>query len=458
MFRLKKIHKYAGVLSGIVLIFLCVSGFFLNHDNWKFLYTTTLPNNILPQATIDKEKRLYNAYYIDKEDDSHKLFCGFKGIEIFKDAVHSYKKTLDIPCYCVVASSRYYSATTDGIYVSDDKGVSWKPFALQGKIITSLSLDKKKLLAVIDKKVLVLLDIYANILHKGGVKLKKEELIHDISLSRLVRDIHYGRGLFDDGFSLLWNDFSSLWLMLLATTGYGLWYMIGKIRYSKRYKKPLSLLFKIHKSFWVLIAVIPLILLGITGIFLDHSNFFGQFLHQTKISHKLLPPVYHTLKEDIWSADIHDGVYRIGNRYGVYESEDLQSWHLENRGFAYKIMHDNGNIYVSGMGSKNRVLQQNRWKILNNTPHMFKSIYTENGVQKYFSSSTHDLTLPVSSHTTLYSFLLSIHDGTFFASWWVFVNDIASVLLLLLLYTGLCLWYKHIIKNNNLKVVMQNKN
>ena len=444
MFRLKKVHKYAGVLSGIVLILLSISGFFLNHDNWKFLYGTTLPNSILPQETIDKDKRLYNTYYVDKEDTLHTLFCGFKGIDVRKDNALAYVKTLDTPCYTVVASTRYYSATTEGIYVSDDKGFSWKPFALKGEVITALSLDADKLLAVIDKKTVVLLDAHANILHTGEVKLKKEELQHDISLGRLVRDVHYGRGLFDDGLSLLLNDFATLWLILLATTGYVLWYMIGKIRDKKSYKKPIGLLLKVHTSSWVLVAVIPLILLVVTGIFLDHSKFFSSFLHQTKVPHTVLPPVYSSLKEDIWSADMHKGVYRIGNRYGVYRSEDLKSWHLESKGFAYKMMHDKADVYVSGMGSSNRVLKQNSWKTLDNTPHMFKSIYSEAEVQKYFASSTKDVLLPASSSTTLYSVLLSIHDGTFFASWWVFVNDFVSVLLLVLLYTGLRLWYRRV--------------
>lgn len=443
MFRLKKVHKYAGVLSGIVLILLSVSGFFLNHDNWKFLYATTLPNSILPQTTIDKDKRLYNTYYVDKEETSRTLFCGFKGIEVRKKNTHSYIKTLDIPCYAMVASTDYYSATTEGIYVSEDKGMSWKLFALKDEAITSLSLDKDKLLAVVDKKTVILLDTHANILHKGEVRLKKEELKHDISLGRLVRDVHYGRGLFDDGLSLLWNDFASFWLLLLGISGYTLWYMIGKIRHNKSYKKPIGLLLKVHTSSFVLVAVIPLILLVMTGIFLDHSKFFASFLHHTKVSHTLLPPVYSSLKEDIWSVDVHNGVYRIGNRYGVYRSEDLKSWHLESKGFAYKIMHDKSDIYVSGMGSKNRILKQNTWKVLENTPHMFKSIYEKGEVKKYFASFVKGLVLPASSCTTLYSVLLSIHDGTFFASWWVFVNDIASMLLLILLYTGLRLWYRH---------------
>ncbi|MCF6245087.1 MAG: PepSY domain-containing protein [Sulfurovum sp.] len=446
MFRLKKIHKYAGVISGIVLLLLSISGFFLNHDSWKFLYTTTFSNTMLPHATIEKDKKLYNTYYVDEENGTQKLFCGFRGVEIQENTQKNYHITLDIPCYEMVASSKaYFVATTEGIYISHDKGITWKPFALEDKVVTSLSADADKILAVIDKKKLLLLNQKGDIVDEAKVSFDKKELQHDISLGRFVRDVHYGRGLFDDGFSLLWNDFATLWLFLLASSGYLLWYAIGKIKKDKSYKKTISRLLKIHTSSWVLIAVIPLVLLVITGIFLDHSKFFAPFLHQTKVSYRLLPPVYRTLKEDIWSVDMKDGIYRIGNRYGVYKSEDLKIWHLENRGFAYKILHDNNTIYVSGMGASNRIYKNNSWKALEHTPHMFKSIYTESGQKKYFYSLS-KVTIPKHHHTTLYSVLLSIHDGSFFAPWWVFINDIASILLLVLLFTGLRLWYRHVRK------------
>ncbi|MCF6245479.1 MAG: PepSY domain-containing protein [Sulfurovum sp.] len=452
MFRLKKIHKYAGITSGIMLILLSISGFFLNHDNWKFLYTTTLPNTILPQATIEKDKRLLNAYYVAKDEPLKRLFCGFRGVQIQIKPNSSYETTLNLPCYAMVASEEnYFTATTEGIYISKNSGETWNLFALEDEVVTALSLDKEKLLAVIDKTTLVLLNKEAKVLYRTEVALQKELLDHDISLGRLVRDVHYGRGLFDDGLSLLWNDFATLWLILLAVTGYMLWYMIGKIRVKKRYKKPIGVLLKIHTSSWVLLAVFPLILLVITGIFLDHSKFFSSFLHQTKVSHKILPPVYSTLKEDIWSADIYNGIYRIGNRYGVYKSTDLKNWVLESKGFAYKMMHDKDAVYVSGMGASNRVLKDNTHSILKDSPHMFKSMYIESNKQMFFSSCSLDLDIPKYTDTTLYSFLLSLHDGTFFASWWVFVNDFVSVLLLVLLYTGLRLWYRRVRLSYNKK-------
>lgn len=445
MFKLRKIHKYAGITSGVVLLLLAISGFFLNHDNWKFLYAATISNHYLPAETIKLDSKLYNSYLIDNDNKNIQLLVGFRGVFRSDNSGKNYVQTLNIPVYTLVTSKdTYYLATTEGIYTSMDKGEHWKRFALNNEVITSLSVDRERILAVVDKSELVLLTREGSIFHRDGVDISEKDLIHDISLGRLVRDVHYGRGLFDNGLSLLLNDFSTLWLIVLAFTGYLLWYFVKGIRKHKKYKKPISFLLKIHASSWVLLSVFPLILLALTGMFLDHSQFFGKFLHQTTVSHKVLPPIYRTLKEDIWSADLHDGVYRIGNRYGVYRSDDLIKWDLENKGFAYKMMHDNTHVFVSGMGASNRVYNNEHWAKLENTPHMFKSINGEGESKTYFSSSSTDVTLPKLKDTTLYTILLSIHDGSFFASWWIFVNDFASVLLLILLYTGLRLWYKRI--------------
>jgi len=444
MFKLRKIHKYAGVLSGIFLLLLSISGFFLNHDNWKFLYTTNIPNAYLSLATVNKNQNLYNTYIVDKKNKALRLLAGFRGAYVSKNNGISYSQSATLAFYEVVQADNgtYYGATTEGVYSSNDHGKTWKFFALKDEAITAISIYQDKLLVAIDKSELVVLDIKSNIISRTKMYIEEKALNHDISLGRFVRDLHYGRGLFDDGISLLLNDFSAFWLTLLALSGYILWYLIRTIRYNKNLKKPLHFLLKIHTSSWVLLAVVPFVILVITGIFLDHSRFFGKFLHETTVSHKVLPPIYRTLKEDIWSVNNNDGMYRIGNRYGVYESDDLNHWALENKGFAYKMMSHNGTLVVSGMGAPNRIYSHGKWNILPKTPHMFKSINTVENKVEYFSTHHTDISMPKVSTTSLYTILLSIHDGSFFASWWVFVNDISSILLLLMLYTGLQLWYK----------------
>ena len=446
MFKLRKIHKYAGIFSGVVLILLSISGFFLNHDNWKFLYTTTFSNSYLPETTIKYNQRLYNSYKVDIKDSSVRLYVGFRGVYRSENGGQDYTQVSSIPFYDVVQNKNgdYYGATTEGVYLSVDKGKHWRPWALKERVITSISVNENKVLVAVDKKELYLLDMNGKHIQQGVVRIKQELLKQDIRLSRLIRDVHYGRGIFDDGLSLLWNDLVAGWLIILAFTGYLLWYLIRNIRYDKTYKKPLSLFLKIHRSSVVLLTVIPLVLLGITGILLDHNNFFAKFLAQTTVSKEILPPIYRSLKEDIWSIDYKDGEYMIGNRYGVYRSSNMKDWSLVSKGFAYRMMRYKGTLVVSGMGSANRYYKDNKWHILKNTPHMFRSVNSINNQDHYFAFSTKEIVLPMVKSTSLYTILLSIHDGSFFAPWWVFINDIASILLIVLLITGLTLWWKKI--------------
>ena len=445
MFKLHKIHKYAGIFSGVVLILLSISGFFLNHDNWKFLYTTTVSNKYLPKTTIEENARLYNSYKIDINDSSIRLLVGFRGVYRSEDSGQHYIKVSSIPFYDVIQdkNTHYFGATTDGIYLSTDRGQSWTLWALKGSVLTSISVDDNRVLVAVDKRKLYLFDRNAKLIKLGEVKIKEELLQQDIRLSRFIRDVHYGRGIFDDGLSLLWNDLSAWWLILLAFTGY-LINLIKNIRYHKSYKKPLSVFLKIHRSSVILLAVIPLVLLAITGILLDHSQLFSKFLAQTAISKEVLPPIYRTLHEDIWSLDYKNGQYRIGNRYGVYQSSNMKDWSLENKGFSYRMMRYKNTLIVSGMGSANRYYKDKKWGILHNTPHMFKSVNHINNKKHYFSSHKDNIALPKVEDTSLYTILLTIHDGSFFVPWWVFINDITSILLIVLLLTGLTLWWRKI--------------
>ncbi len=386
----KKIHKVSGIFAGAVLLLLAVTGFFINRDSWNFLYTVNAPNYILPARVIAEGNRLNEVFLIDKEEGNHVISAGQRGVFVSNDNGKKYMKTLSLPCYSIrqnIAASHYYAATSDGIYLSKDKGNTWEPFALSNKIVNALSLHNDKLFASINKSVVALINDKGEMLLETPVYIPENQLNHNISLSRFVRDIHYGRGLFDNGWSLLINDVSALFLFFLAISGYSIWYFIRQIKGKNNNRaRQVKLFMKLHSSIMSLIVVIPIVLLTLTGIALDHADYFSSFLRSTSISSSHLPPVYHSLREDIWSVDIYKDVYRIGNRYGVYKSEDLASWKLENKGFAYRMKRLNNQLFVSGMGAPNRLYDKDdNWHILRNTPHMFKDVNLVKSKPEYFN-------------------------------------------------------------------------
>ena len=196
-------------------------------------------------------------------------------------------------------------------------------------------------LASVDKSELVWLDADGQVLQRTGIELPQTELAEGINLARFVRDMHYGRGLLDDGWSLWINDIAT-WLMVFSTFS-GLW-IWWRLRQAKRQRneavKPqahtnliwVKRVMSWHSHTIMLVFAPILILLALTGIVLDHSRTLSKPLKQIQWTQSTLPPVYGSLRADIWSVDLQSRLaqglqspmFRIGNRYGVYESEDLQ--------------------------------------------------------------------------------------------------------------------------------------
>ena len=451
MVKLHKLHKFAGLSAGLVILILGITGFFINHDKWGFLYTTTFKN--VPQTTKEADNRLFDAYWIDSKDNSHRIVGGKRGIFESYDNSKSFKKMTNLQCMSIKSDKDgIYAATSDGIYKLIDS--SWQFFALEGEYINALSLSKNSIVAIIEKHELIVLQKNdAKILTRTVVEVDSSKLSESITLARFVRDLHYGRGLFDGDISLLINDYGAIIISFLAISGYLIWWLIHKKSTPKLSRK----LIKLHASWFAIVATVPLAILAITGIFLDHSDGLAKFMKSVTIPHAILPPVYSSLQHDVWSVDYDDETFRIGNRYGVYKSQDLKTWELESRGFAYRMIRADDVLYVSGMGSANRIYDKS-WHFLAKAPHMFRDVMKMNNSTKYFATCNIDMNkLPVFEDATFYSLMLTLHDGTFFASWWVWINDYASIALILLALTGTFRW-QHKRKNLKKKKALFNQN
>lgn len=435
MVKTYRLHKYAGVSAGIILLILSISGFFLNHDKWSFLYTTTFSS--VPSHILNADKRLYNAYHIDEKSPQHIIVGSYRGLYESFDGGEKFSQISALQILAIVAyEGKLYCATSDGIYTYTDK---LNKLVLQGEYITSLSISQKYIVAVVDKeKIITIQRDDLKVLNTSTVKIKKSQLQEDIKLSRFVRDLHYGRGLLDGDMSLLINDYATLVLTFLGLSGYIVWFLIRRKKHAKFSRS----LIKMHANIFSIIAIFPLIILAVTGVFLDHASVLNKFMSSVKISHSVLPPVYDSLESDIFSIDYNGKVYRVGNRYGIYKSENLQDWKLENRGLAYKMIRKGDTLYISGMGAPNRVLRGESYKLLAHTPHMFRDVSVVDEKVEYFSSMCNTLALPKLDDITLYSLLLALHDGTFFSEWWVWVNDYAAFALLVLTMTGTIRWYR----------------
>ena len=436
----RKIHKISGLIAGVVVLILSITGLFLNHDNWKFLHNITI--DTVPKELYKINNSTFNSYLINPNDNTHIITGGMRGVFESFDGGKTFDKTLNEITYSIKHEDNFlYVATSNGIYKRAFKKTIWNKYLLDGKIISSLNIYKSRLIAVEDRTTVVLVDLNTNsILNSSEINISEELLKKDITLARFVRDLHYGRGIFDGDISLLINDYAAIILIILGFSGFILWWFIKNIKNNSKYKNSIKTIVKLHSNIFSIIAIIPIIILIITGIFFFFWKDLNKFMRESIIPNSFLPPVYRTLKSDIWGADFDGTNFYIANRYGVFKSSDLKNFELVSEGFAYKMIREDENLYISGMGSPNRILTNDNFNILENSPHMFKDVFLENGNIKYLGHKN-ELKLPIFENVTLYTFLFSLHDGSFFAPWWIWINDIASVLLLILLVTGLIRWY-----------------
>ena len=434
MVKLHQLHKIAGLSAGLVILVLSVTGFFLNHDKWDFLYSVTF--KYVPDAVKKADDRLFEAYWIDPKNSERYIVGGKRGIYESLDAAKNFHKMTSLQCLAIRSDKDgVFAATSDGVYKLANE--SWTPYALSGEYVTSISLSENNVVAVIDKHLLVTLRREdAKVLNEAIVEIEASKLKEDVKLSRFVRDLHYGRGLFEGDASLLINDYGAIAISWLAISGYFIWWLIRKKKNPKLSRK----LIRWHANGFAIAAIVPLVILAVTGVFLDHSKGLANFMKSVTIPHSILPPIYDSLEHDVWSVDYDGKTYRIGNRYGIYGSKDLKRWEQEAKGLAYRMVRKNNLLYVSGMGTPNRIYD-GEWKILLKTPHMFRDVAIVNGEPRYFATRKSTMQgVPKLDDATFYSLMLTLHDGTFFAEWWVWVNDYAAIALMVLCVTGTIRW------------------
>ena len=155
MVKAYKLHKVAGISAGVLLLFLSISGFFLDHEKWGFLYSSTFES--FPSQTLKSEQRLFTSYHLDTNNPQHLVVGSHRALFESFDGGEKFSKVSQLQILAIVHSKeRLYLATSDGVYSYKDK--HFKQVALRGEYITSLSLSKEKIVAVIDKRYLVTLD------------------------------------------------------------------------------------------------------------------------------------------------------------------------------------------------------------------------------------------------------------------------------------------------------------
>ena len=95
----RKIHKISGLIAGVVILILSITGFFLDHYSWKFLHTTTLKN--VPSYLYKLNKGSFYVYLINPNDEKHIMIDEITSLklELNKELMAKIQEGIDVNIY-----------------------------------------------------------------------------------------------------------------------------------------------------------------------------------------------------------------------------------------------------------------------------------------------------------------------------------------------------------------------
>ncbi|MEY4503914.1 MAG: hypothetical protein RL154_206 [Pseudomonadota bacterium] len=196
-------------------------------------------------------------------------------------------------------------------------------------------------------------------------------------------------------------------------------------------------MYRFHSPIAGVFTFLPLIYFAVSGIVLDHPKELRPIVASSFIDRAFLPPVYNmpSFESEIYGAvtykDINNSL-AIGTRYGLLESNNSgKDWTLNKdvKTFAFNVKSENNATIVMSMGGSGYVKKDDgNWSEMNGSMH-----------------SMHQKTSIDFSHipnASWFDVTDGIHSGLIITSWWIWVDDIACVLSIILAFTGIYRLFK----------------
>ena len=238
-------HRWIGLVAGAWLLTLGVTGVFLDHDEWRWLRQTEVPENWLSPSMMRYLPATVMRYVVaDPADENSWIGGSERGLWItrnrgatweallFPDEQHP--QVLRFAKIDVDDQRLVIIATDDGLWVMTEFGASIKRLALDGHFINMISPGAKphSIIGVDDFSTVFTLDINhpENIQHLNFEQPQISGLPETLTLYRFLFDLHFGYGLLSRKWSTWINDLGGIALSVLALTGFLAWYLKRKWR------------------------------------------------------------------------------------------------------------------------------------------------------------------------------------------------------------------------------------
>lgn len=424
---LQRIHRWVGLASALWLSVLGLTGFVLDHRDWRWLWQPAVPLHWLPSDIAHKSlQRIISLYRIlpSEPAETVRIAAGRAGLWWTHDGGQHWSRgrfegmstrnrpdtrstTGDSPQVLALVpdpqygEQRLWAATDDGVWRSDDGGRHFQRQVLAGHLVSALTttaqdINTGVLLGVVDRSRVFRLRTTppARINWLTLRAPNATQLPNHITLSRFVHDLHFGRGIFTGATSLWFNDLTAISLISLPLTGLLFWILP---RYWKRQRQvsqadvtaelpsatvrrhTLRWLYRLHAPLFGILTLVPVIYLSLTGILLDHQRDLGRWMHSLHLTNAWLPPVYalHSWQGEIFAIagdPQATNTLSLGTRLGLFTSTDSgRHWQRDPTvsGFVWSLRRIGDRQFIGGMGSPNFMRQGNgAWQLVRHSGFM----------------------------------------------------------------------------------------
>lgn len=488
---IRTIHKLAGLTALAWLTVLGLTGWILDHHEWRWSHQWTVPQSWASTA-INRLVRGTVMRFI-AADATHMIGASERGLWLTIDGGKSWA---DIPwvdawglpqtydLYTPVGGSLgvVYAATDDGIWKIVDRGGRAERFALAGHHVTSLTRGSTgdEIAGVIDDSRLFRLKLGQPELPTLTAldHIQVSGLPEHVPINRFALDLHVGRGFLPGAWSTIINDYGGIALVILSLTGFFFWWLPRKWRHEKPAgqlkfrQRALRWLYRGHGPVIGLLALIPILYVSVTGIMVAHIQGLIDLGKTVRLDREALPPIYDyrnlegEISDVITFADDRDRML-VASRFGILETRDGgANWVVDRSlplggdddGSRYNLFRVDDHVFV-GIGNAGQFVRRDgetAWtELAINGPKLAITSATRQGDDWLVKNSRaiyrgqigaafedSQIAYPPISGTTIFLFLADIHTGHVFRFEFKWINDIVAALAIILALSGPIIWWK----------------
>ncbi|MEQ8509425.1 MAG: PepSY-associated TM helix domain-containing protein [Rhodospirillaceae bacterium] len=491
------VHRWAGLAAVAWLSVLGLTGWILDHHDWRWTHQWTVPDWVT-SARIDRlvPGTVMRHIEISQTNDQHWIGASERGLWETTDGGATWQ---DIPFEGQSGHPQVfrfmptgaggldliYMATDDGIWTvsgSADANAVAKPFALEGEVVTALSAGSTatELVGALHHGTLFRVDVNTprdvTMIEVDDVTVSG--LPESVTLNRFILDLHVGKGFLEQPWSILINDYGGIAMTILGLTGFLFWWLPRKWRTEKpngtlkTRQKILRWLFRSHGPVIGVLAIVPILYLSITGIMVDHIYTLIEYGKSVHLPRENLPPIYQyrSLEGEIrYVIAYPDEPNRlsVSTRFGVLDTNDGgKTWTgdttlpatLGTDAGLVNLLREDDMVFVGigTVGNAYRKIDEKEWTFVDMpADHLAITDVSRQGDMWYLKNSrmiskgtldggfeASGVAYPPITGTTFFLFLADIHTGNIVHSEFIWVNDLVALMAIILAITGPIAWWR----------------